>query len=125
MMKIRLTWKNGDAEAELNQSAAAIKLLEALPCTSICSVWGREVYFEVPANASLEANACSVVDPGTICFWVEGHSVAIPFGPTPISRGNECRLVTEVNILGKCLDDPAVFGTLQEGDEISLERVPI
>lgn len=121
-MKIKLIWKNGCAVAELNSSATAMKLWESLPCKSYCHVWGQEVYFEVPVKNELEADARSVVDPGAICFWVEGHSVAIPFGPTPISNGNECRLVTEVNILGHCIDDPSVFSKVREGDEITLEE---
>jgi hypothetical protein len=31
---------------------------------------------------------------------VEGESMAIPFGPTPVSVVDECRLVTHVNRVG-------------------------
>ena len=51
-----------------------------------------------------EADAREVVDPGTICFWVGGSSLALPFGPTPISRANECPLITDctgVNYLAR------------------------
>jgi len=42
---------------------------------------------------SIEPSATDVVDKGAICFWMQGNSFAIPFGPTPVSVGTECRLV--------------------------------
>jgi len=41
------------------------------------------------------------VAPGTVCFWVEGGSLALPWGRTPISEGEDPRLVTRCNVLGK------------------------
>jgi len=72
----------------------------------------------VPVSAELESDAQQVVPPGTICFWVEGRSLAIPFGPTPVSRSNECRLVTKVNLLGKLEGDPRALKSIRDGDEI-------
>jgi hypothetical protein len=75
----------------------------------------------VPVNAGLEPDAQQVVPPGTICFWVQGKSLAIPFGPTPVSQGNECRLVTKVNLLGKLEGDPRVLESVRDGDDIRVE----
>ncbi len=82
-----------------------------------------EIYFSVPVEAKLEEDARQVVDPGTVCFWVEGSSLAIPFGPTPISKGDECRLVTKVNVVGKIEGDPTLLRSVKDGERISIELV--
>ncbi|MCX8065972.1 MAG: cyclophilin-like fold protein [Candidatus Hydrogenedentes bacterium] len=105
----------------LYDSPTATKLWDALPIKSVAHRWGDEVYFSTQITTELEDNATDVVPPGTICFWVEGNSVAIPFGRTPVSKGNECRLITEVNIIGKITDDPTLLDNIHEGDEIELK----
>ena len=111
-MRIRISWSQGEVTALLKNTPTARRLMDALPRESDAHTWGDEVYFSVPVETELEPDARQVVDPGTVCFWVEGQSLAIPFGPTPISRGDECRLVTEVNILGKLEDDPSRLGSV-------------
>lgn len=104
----------------LNDSSTATKVWNVLPIKSKAHRWGDEVYFNTGITTNLEPDATDVVEPGTICFWVEGNSVAIPFGKTPVSIGNECRLITRVNIIGKVIDDPRDLDEIQEGDEIEL-----
>ncbi len=123
MAKIRISWPGGVVTATLEPTPTAEKILAALPARSSANLWGDEVYFSLPVRVALEADARQVVDPGTVCFWVEGNSLALPFGPTPVSRGNECRLVTKVNVLGKLDDDPKVLSGVGEGDEITVVRV--
>lgn len=123
MARIRISWPSGFITARLEPTPTAQKLLDALPARSSANTWGDEVYFSVPVKALLEADARQVVDPGTVCFWVEGNSLALPFGPTPVSRGNECRLVTKVNILGKLEDDPRLLSGVGDGDEITVEHI--
>ena len=120
-MRIRISWENGETFGVLNDTPNARKLLSALPCSSTASTWGEEVYFSVPVSAALEPDAQQVVPPGTICFWVQGKSLAIPFGPTPVSQGTECRLVTKVNLLGKLEGDPRVLKSVRDGDDIRVE----
>ena len=95
----------------------------ALPCTSSASVWGEEIYFAMPVQAELEPDARQVVEKGAVCFWVEGSSLALPYGPTPISQGDECRLVSEVNVLGHIEGYPRVLAGVRGGIEIRVERV--
>jgi hypothetical protein len=71
----------------------------------------------------LEPDARQVVDPGTVCFWVEGQSLAIPFGPTPVSQGDECRLVTEVNVVGELEDDPQLLESVSEGETMRVDVI--
>ena len=120
-MRIKISWPDNEAFAQLDDTPSAQKLREALPITSTANTWGEEVYFETGVDADLEADATQVVDPGTICFWVEGKSLALPYGPTPVSEGDECRLVTEVNILGTLDGDPRILATVSSGDTIRVE----
>ena len=123
MTPIRIAWPNGQVTALLDDTPTARKVLEALPCESTANTWGDEVYFRLPVKVQLEPDACQVVDPGTVCFWVEGQSLALPFGPTPASAGDECRLVSEVNILGKLEGDPKLLKSVRAGDIITVQSV--
>jgi hypothetical protein len=120
--KITIAWGSSLLEAELHDTPTARALLAALPLEASANTWGEEVYFEVPVKARLEADARQVVDPGTVCFWVEGNSLALPFGPTPVSKGRECRLVTEVNVLGRILGDPQQLKSLEDGMRVRVAR---
>jgi len=122
-MRIKISWNSGTVAANLKDTPTSKKLIKALPCKSSANTWGDEVYFKVPVQTELESDATDVVDAGTICFWVEGQSLAIPFGPTPISQGNECRLVTKVNILGNVEGDPKMLKSVKGGDSIQVELV--
>ncbi len=121
MVRIRVTWPSGEAAAALKDTATSRALLEALPCSSHANTWGEEVYFHVPVDSDLEPDAQQVVPPGTVCFWVEGSSLAIPYGPTPISQGDECRPVTKVNILGRLEGSALDLATVGDGDAISVD----
>lgn len=123
MTQIRIKTSQVEIIAEIYDTATARALLDILPCQSNANSWGEEIYFSVPLKVELEANATQVVDPGTVCFWVDGNAVALPYGPTPVSEGDECRLVSEVNILGTIVGDPRQLGHIHEGDNITMEPV--
>ena len=120
--KITIAWDSTMLEADLHDTPTARALLAALPLEAPANTWGDEVYFEVPVSAKLEADARQVVDPGTVCFWVEGNSLALPFGPTPVSEGAECRLVTEVNVLGRILGNPRLLESVNDGTVMRVTR---
>lgn len=121
MSRIRIVWPQGELVASLDDTPTARALLQALPAESSASTWGEEVYFSLPVKVRLEADACEVVDPGTVCFWVQGSSLALPYGPTPVSRRSECRLVTKVNVLGRIEGDPRSLSSVGDGDTIRVE----
>ena len=123
MAKIRIAWRSGEVIADLKDTPTVKKLVAALPCKASASTWGDEVYFSLPVKAQLEPGAQQVVDPGSVCFWVEGSALALPFGPTPISKGNECRLASKCNLLGNIVGDPMQLKSVRDGDEIRVEVV--
>lgn len=120
MTRIRIKWPKGELTAELDDSVTARALVAALPATSRANTWGEEVYFSLPVSVKKEKTAVEVVPPGTVCFWVEGSSLALPYGPTPVSRGGECRLVTAVNVLGKIEGDPRALAGIHDGDRVEV-----
>ena len=123
MARIRIAWRSGEVIADLRESPTVSRVLAALPCKASANTWGDEVYFRLPVAATLEPDAQQVVEPGSVCFWVDGSALALPFGPTPISKGSECRLVTKCNLLGKITGDPGTLKSVRDGDEIRVERL--
>ena len=82
------------------------------------------MYFQLQVQATLEADARQVVEPGAVCFWVEGSALALPYGRTPASEGDEPRLVTRCNVLGKIEGDPRQLRKVKEGESIRVELLP-
>lgn len=122
-MRIRISWTGGELTAELANTPTAAALREALPIEATANTWGEEVYFPVPLSVGLEADARQVVDPGTVCFWVDGTALALPYGPTPISEGDECRLASACNVLGAFEEDPRRLESVKGGERIRVEQV--
>jgi hypothetical protein len=121
--RIRIAWKGGEVIANLRGTSSVNQILAILPCNASANTWGEEIYFELPVKLVLESDAQQVVEPGSVCFWVEGHSLALPYGPTPVSKGDECRLVTRCNVLGKIEGDPRELKKVKAGASIRVELV--
>lgn len=123
MARIRIAWGEGAVIVELRDTPTAKAVLTALPCRASASTWGEEVYFEMPVTAALEPDARQVVDPGTVCFWVEGNALALPYGRTPASKGNESRLVTRCNVVGKVMGEARQLRDIQQGAALRVEII--
>jgi hypothetical protein len=109
------------AEAELNDTETAALIWDALPIEASASTWGDEVYFDVPVATGLE-NAVEVVDMGDLGYWPQGPAFCVFFGPTPMSKGDEIRPASAVNIVGKVLGDATVFRAVAPGEAVRLSR---
>jgi hypothetical protein len=55
-----------------------------------------------------------------VCFWVEGSSLALPWGRTPISDGKESKLVSPCNVLGRIDGEARELASVRGGDTITL-----
>ena len=76
----------------------AKKIITKLPLQGECQKWGKEYFFYTNLNIALEADAKQVIKLGEIAYWPAGDAIAIGFGKTPISNGNEIRLADKCNI---------------------------
>ncbi|PZT69107.1 hypothetical protein DN402_17910 [Streptomyces sp. SW4] len=121
--QIRISWPAGHLTATLDDTATTQALLKALPLTASANTWGEEVYFDTGVSVSRETDARQVVEPGTVAFWTDGDALALPYGPTPISRGDECRLASPCNVMGRLDGDPRLLATVRSGDPIRVEAV--
>jgi uncharacterized protein len=118
--RIKISWAKGAVEATLSDTPTARALVTALPVRAKAQTWGEEVYFGIPITAKLESNAKQVMPPGTVCFWTEGSSLALPWGRTPVSEGDESRLVTRCNVLGTIDGDPRQLASVRPGDAVTV-----
>jgi uncharacterized protein len=124
MPRVRIVWNDGEVIANLRSTRSAKQLVAALPHQATAWTWGEEVYFGLPVKTALEADSRQIVEPGTVCYWVEGNALALPFGPTPASRDKECRLVTRCNVLGQIEGDPRQLAKVRPGNAIRVELIP-
>lgn len=111
--EIRLT-------AELDDSTTAKEIIAALPIEGRANTWGDEIYFEIPVEVELVADARADVTVGEIGYWPTGSAFCIFFGPTPASTGDAPRAASPVNVFGRIIGDASDLKKVQDGNTIRL-----
>jgi hypothetical protein len=123
MKTIKIRAGNVAMLAELNDSATAQKIWDALPIEGDANRWGDEIYFEIPIKTGSEPGAREEVEVGELGYWPVGNAFCIFFGPTPVSRGNQPRAYSPVNILGRVSGEAGDFRDVKNGDPVYLDKV--
>ncbi|WP_299620843.1 cyclophilin-like fold protein [Pelagibius sp.] len=122
MAKLKVTAGSVAVLIETRDTPTAAAILAALPIRSTARTWGEEVYFNIPVSMPREAEAKAVLQPGEIAFWNDGDAIAIGFGPTPVSQGEEIRLASPGNVWADALDDVRAFAAVRGGENVTVER---
>ena len=123
MARIRFDFGTLTLDAELLDTPTAKAIAAALPISSSALTWGEVVYFDVPVEVKREGNARAVVTPGEIAYWPEGPAIALGFGRTPISQGNETRLASPCNVFARALGDVKTLGKVKAGTKVEVRAL--
>lgn len=106
----------------LAQTRTADLIWSALPLHSVAETWGDSIHFRTPMKTGRERSAKLNIEAGEVCFWTEDERVVLAWGPTPISRQNEIRLMRPCNIWAVALDDAAALAVVTPGEKVVLSR---
>jgi len=123
MARIRFDFGTLTLDAELLDTPTAKAIVAALPLSSSVLTWGEEVYFDVPVEIAREPGARAVIVPGEIAYWPQGPAIAIGFGRTPISKGNETRLASPCNVFAKALGSVKVMAKVKTGATVEVRAL--
>lgn len=107
----------------LRETPTAAAIWDACPFTATAQTWGDEVYFPAPAKAMKEPDARDLMRPGEIAFWLQGSCIAIAWGPTPASRGQEIRLASSANVFADAQPSSVLaLAKVKGGAQVTVER---
>jgi len=123
MKKLKMSIGGVEITVELFDTPTAGAIHQALPFSSVARTWGQEVYFDTPVRTEPEADARDIVEAGEIAFWLAGSAIAIGFGPTPVSQGDEIRLASPCNIWGRAVEDVRGLLHIRNGASITVEAI--
>jgi hypothetical protein len=104
-MKIKIRVGTLVLDAILSDTPTATKIAGILPLSSRFNTWGDEIYFPVPVQSELEANAAEEVKIGDLGYWPTGRAFCIFFGPTPLSGEGKIIPASAVNVIGHVTGD--------------------
>jgi len=91
-----------DIELDDRQAPKTVQaILEKLPIKVKINRWGDELYTDPMPVKAKEENAKSLVELMDVAYWSLGQALCLFFGPTPISKGNEIKPYSPVNVIGK------------------------
>ena len=122
-MRIRITVGEVALEADLNDTATAAKIGEALPIRTSFNTWGDEIYFSIPVDSELDDSAQEVVEIGDLGYWPPGSAFCIFFGLTPVSEPGRIMPASAVNVIGKVVGDATLFKQAMRAREAVLEAL--
>ena len=120
MPRVIIKVEDVTVRADLLDTPTSKTIWQSLPIQSRVQTWGEEIYFSAGCSIAPEAEAKDVVSAGEIAYWPDGDAIAIGFGPTPISQGDEIRLASPCNIWAIAIDDVKNFRPINANATVSV-----
>ena len=118
--KLILKFNSKVFEIKLRNTETARLIAKSIPVKSRVQTWGEEIFFNTNLKVKLEDDAKEVMKLGEIAFWTEGSAIAIGYGKTPVSAGDEIRLIGPCNVWADGDFKKSDFDDVKSGDDISL-----
>jgi len=106
---------------ELKPNRTADAVFKALPIQAKANQWGEEFYCELPGVQDFRETATTNVKVGDVAFWGMGRMLAVFFGRTPMSLGEDPVPADRVNVIGKIIGDPTVLREAVGASTMSVE----
>ena len=121
--KIRITVGSVQLDAELKSTKTAQEVYAALPVESSVNTWGEEFYCKLAGVKDYRETATTQVKVGDVAFWGAGQVLAIFFGRTPMSMGQDPVPADRVNVIGHILGDASILRRVMDASTIRIERI--
>lgn len=97
-------------------------ILAKLPIEVMINRWGDELYTEpMPVKVRSE-NAKSAVNLMDVAYWPEGNALCLFFGPTPISKGNEIKPYSPVNVVGRIVSKENIAKKVNDSTKVIIRK---
>ena len=97
-------------------------ILEKLPIKVKINRWGDELYTDPMPVKVKEENAKSLVNLLDVAYWPQGQGLCLFFGPTPISKGNEIKPYSPVNVIGKIVSKENIARKVNDGTTVIVRK---
>ncbi len=121
--RIKISVGGVSLEAELKSTRTAKEIYAALPIETSVNMWGEEFYCKVPGVKDYRETATTQVKVGDVAFWGPGEMLAIFFGRTPMSMGEDPVPADRVNVVGRLVGDPKLLRQAMGAATIKIEKV--
>ncbi len=121
--RIKITIGGVAVEAALKPTRTAQAIYDALPVEANVNQWGEEFYCQVSGVKDYRETATTNVKVGDVAYWGLGGMLAVFFGRTPMSIGEDPVPADRVNVIGRLIGDPKVLHDAAGATMMKVEQV--
>lgn len=110
-------------EAILKPNKTADSVYAALPVQAALNVWGEEFFCKIAGVKDFRETATTKVKVGDVAWWGPGEVLAIFFGRTPMSTGQDPVPADRVNVIGQIVGDASLLRQAYQASTIRIEQI--
>ena len=121
--RIKISIGSVTLEAQLKPNRTAKEIFDALPIEAQANQWGEEFYCKMPGVKDHRETATTKVKVGDVAFWGLGEMLAIFYGRTPMSMGDDPVPADRVNVVGRIVGDAALLKQVLGVTTMKVEKV--